>query len=434
MAASPAKELRIAIVGGGVCGLMCAIALAKNGITAQLYEAAAKFGEIGAGIGINPNAVRILRDIGVLNDVLAKTGSNRPNRTGWMQFRSGMQDSELVYDYTTLPGQESIGIHRAAFLDALVQHIDLKSCHFNKRCIRVSESPLSTNGNSELTIHFADSTSAEADVVLGADGIKSAVRPFVTGASTAEHVKFSNTICYRGLVPTEQAKSAGMRLDFSDRPMCFLGQDKHVIAFSIKGGHIINVVAFVSDRTVPMGEAQLPPGQPAVVPVPREQLMKEYEGWGSDVLALLSCIDKPDKWNIHVVYPPLQSYVKGRVALFGDAAHAMLPHLGAGSGQGLEDAHLLAKLLAHPQTSGENIETILQVYDEIRRPRTQSVWEGSMRAGEIYEGYGISGSSREGLRKDLEDLPEFVWIRELNQDMQDATARLQQLGVFTNED
>ncbi len=76
---------------------------------------------------------------------------------------------------------------------------------------------------------------------------------------------------------------------------------------------------------------------------------------------------------------------------------------------------------------------VLQVYDEIRRPRAQSVWEGSIRAGDIYEGYGISGSSPEGMRKDLEGIADFVWEHDLNQDMQQATIRLQQLGIFVNE-
>lgn len=81
----------------------------------------------------------------------------------------------------------------------------------------------------------------------------------------------------------------------------------------------INVVAFAADHTIPIGSVQLPPDQPRVILVPQEEMLKEYEGWGNDVIGLLSCIPKPSKWFIHVVHPPLESYVKGRIALVGDA-------------------------------------------------------------------------------------------------------------------
>ena len=104
-------------------------------------------------------------------------------------------------------------------------------------------------------------------------------------------------------------------------------------------------------------------------------LEKEYEGWGPDVQTLIKCMpDKPSKWSIHVVHPPLDSFVRDRVVLIGDAvrppssdfrgcadfaackAHAMLPHLGAGAGQGLEDAYVLTRLLSHPETNVNNLE------------------------------------------------------------------------------
>ncbi len=108
----------------------------------------------------------------------------------------------------------------------MVHHVDLKSCHFKKRCVRISETLPSVEANSKYVIHFADGTTAEADVVFGADGIKSAVRRAVTGVDSAEHVTFSGTICYRGLVPTEKAKAAGLQLDLIEHAACFVGQGK----------------------------------------------------------------------------------------------------------------------------------------------------------------------------------------------------------------
>ncbi|THH01199.1 hypothetical protein EW026_g1437 [Hermanssonia centrifuga] len=184
------KDLRVAIVGGGVCGLTCAIALAKKGIRAHIYEAAAEFGEIGAAIGIGPTAVRVLHDLDLLKDVLTKADASDPNaEVSWFQFRSGLDDHEIIYEYALKPGEQSIGMHRAAFLDALVDHVDPQLTHFNKRCINVTPS---TTDSSRLTLYFADGNNDEADIVLGADGIKSAVRAAVAGADLGKTLKFSN--------------------------------------------------------------------------------------------------------------------------------------------------------------------------------------------------------------------------------------------------
>lgn len=108
---------------------------------------------------------------------------------------------------------------RAAFLDALVRRVDLSRVHFNKRCIKVSEA---TNG-SKVVVHFADGSTALADVVIGADGIKSAVRGAVTETNPSTSVKYSHTSCYRGLVPIEAVRAAGVKTDLTSRPICFTG-------------------------------------------------------------------------------------------------------------------------------------------------------------------------------------------------------------------
>ena len=127
----------------------------------------------------------------------------------------------------------------------------------------------------------------------------------------------------------------------------------------------------------------------------------------------------------------------------------MLPHLGAGSGQGIEDAEMLTKLLSHPQTTAQNVEVstnvilpprgcgshivqeVLKAYDEVRRPRAQSVWEGSVRSGSIADMHGPSGTSKEALCKDLPGMWDFVWRHDLGADVQQAVHTLQQRHVFT---
>ncbi|KAI0782424.1 hypothetical protein BC629DRAFT_554712 [Irpex lacteus] len=322
------------------------------------------------------------------------------------QFISGMDGHELVYDYPEDPEGGHFGIARSVFLDALVHHVDHQYTHFHKHCTSVSQPP--PGSNSRPAAHFSDGTSVEADVILLADGIHGVGREAVTGRDPKEDVVFSNYVCYRGLVPSEDLHKAGVKTDLTKRPVCFTGVDKHLIVFPIRGDKVVNIVAFVMDRSVKVGSVRLPEGQPAVVSVTKEELLKDYEGWGSDV-----------------------TYAKGSIALLGDAAHGMTPHLGSGAGTGIEDAYLLSQLLTHPQTTVDNIQNVLEVYSTIRRPRAQSVWDGSMRAGDIYEGYGEHGRAKKGMAQDLANLWSFVWSHDAEADYAKALKLLQEAAVFS---
>ncbi|EIW63979.1 FAD/NAD-P-binding domain-containing protein [Trametes versicolor FP-101664 SS1] len=423
------KSFEVAVVGGGVCGLTCAIALQKAGVPVQLFEAAAAFGEIGAGIGVGPNAIRVLKQIGIWDAVMKKCTSADLGLQGFVYY-NGIGEHKSPYQYPVeLPQDEGLGIHRAAFLDALIGEIDPASCHFNKRCISVVESP---SNPKRVLLSFLDGTTHEADVVLGADGIKSSVRKFLVGEGD-NRVAFSNTVAYRGLISYADLKAAGFKIDVVDHPICFMGPSKHFIVFPISDAKIINVVAFSARYDIPIGAANLPEGASWVEPSTRDELKKVYKGWGPDVSILLDCMpEKPSKWSIHVLYPPLESYTKGRVALLGDAAHGMLPHMGAGAGQGLEDAFMLSRLLSHPDTNAENIEAVLQVYSEVRLPRAQMVWDGSVFAGRVYDGTGPHGQDWEKIGEDLS--PELftpVWRHDFDAEFAGVVSTLRERGAFS---
>ena len=113
----------------------------------------------------------------------------------------------------------------AAFLDALVSVVDPRSTHFRKRCVAVSEADATTNPR-RLIVHFADGSTHEADVVLGADGIRSTVRDYVVGGEAGSHVAFGNTMAYRGLIPRAVLEAAGFKTDVKDVPACFVGPSK----------------------------------------------------------------------------------------------------------------------------------------------------------------------------------------------------------------
>ncbi|TCD68113.1 hypothetical protein EIP91_011566 [Steccherinum ochraceum] len=422
------KDFKVAIIGGGVCGLTCAIALAKQGVPVEIFEATTKFREIGAGLGLGPNSIRVLRELGVWDDVHAASGESGMNMAVY-RYTSGLGDNEVLYDLSVPSEDFGLGIARYAFLDALLKYIDMSKVHFNKRCVDITHS---TADPTVQILIFADGTRFEANVVLGADGIKSSVRSIITGYSTDSQVAWSNTAAHRALISFQETRAAGMKIDLSTGFRCFMGPGKHIVTFPIQGGRTINVVAFITHGPEPIGEARLPPGEPWVRPTSQQELLSVYDGWGPEVRALLSCVHKPSRWSICVVHPHLQSYVDGNVALLGDAAHAMLTHLGGGAGQCIEDAWVMARLLGSHNTNRFNLQGVLRVYDELRRPRSQAVWERSLRAGQVVEALGPSGFTKEGVQKDLTGIFDLLWHHELEEDVKEGLRRVAQLHSFNS--
>ncbi|KAI0780346.1 FAD/NAD-P-binding domain-containing protein [Trametes elegans] len=421
------KKLQVAIVGGGVCGLTLAVALQRAGVDVQLFEAAAAFGEIGAGVAIGVNAIRALEGLGVWDAIMQKCSASDLTSSGFI-YRTGVGEHKELYTYPLdLPREGGLGVHRAVYLDALVEFVDPKGCHFHKRCTHITESP---TDQKRLIVHFLDGTTHEADIVLGADGIKSSVRKHMLGEED-NRIAFSNTVVYRGLVPYAKLREVGFKTDLTVRPSCFVGPDRHFILFSIKNNEMVNIVAFHARYDIPIGAEKLPEGAPWVEEVTRDEVKRVYEGWGPDIAAILQCMpEKPSKWSIHVVDPPLDTYVKGRVALLGDAAHGMLPHLGAGAGQGIEDVFMLYRLLIHPHTNVDNIEHVLEVYSQIRRPRAQMVWDGSRRAGRVYNGHGPHGTDWDHISADIEGQWAPVWQYDFDKEFDTVLGLLRERGAY----
>ena len=192
----------------------------------------------------------------------------------------------------------------------------------------------------------------------------------------------------------------------------------------------INVVAFACDRSIDWGERPLPSGQPWVTQRSTEELLETYSDFGEDIKILLKCLPNPSVWAIHGVYPLLNSYARGRVALVGDSAHGMLPHLGAGVGQGIEDSYAIVRLLAHPKATLVNVEEILRAYDSVRRDRAHAIHKASTRAGNVYEGFGPSGFTTEGLRADVNGMWDVVWRYDLKAVVDAEISQLEAMGIF----
>src|SRR5690554_6207326 len=359
------SRLSIAIIGGGIGGVAFAVALSRfPDLDVQLSEAAPQFSEIGAGLSFGPHA----------------DSSAAPFADGWFDWRPGSDDGYLTA--TLAPGCGQSSVHRADFLDAIVSDLPAGIAHFGKRCVEV------TQAEEGATAHFADGSSFTADILIGFDGIKSAVRNNVLPAEEHGEIApfWSGTYAYRGMIPTAQleealeGKGADRRLALV--PQMYLGTDRHILTFPVKQSELINVVAFITDRST--AEPQLPAGEEWVQAVTQQEMLEVFADWGAASRAILECIPEPTRWALHEL-PELPRYHRGRVLLVGDAAHARLPHQGAGAGHALADAIVLGSLLGDEACRRDRVEQVLAAFEAVGHARTCRVQPTSPQADNVYQ-------------------------------------------------
>jgi salicylate hydroxylase len=262
---------------------------------------------------------------------------------------------------------QNVGIHRADLLGLLAGQLPPGTVRTGHRCTGFRQDARSA------TAVFADETTATADVMIGADGIHSVLQRFVV--TPAEPV-YSGVVAYRGLVPHPEEYPAGtMRI--------WVGEGRHFVAYPVRAGQLLNYVGFVSSDAA-LCESWSAPGDPAA-------LAAHFAGWDPVIGQIIAAISGPGgsgfQWGLYD-REPLPRWSSGRLTLLGDAAHPMLPHLGQGVNQALEDAVALATLLG-ATTSPAGVPGALAAYEGLRRERTARVQQGSRRQG---AGFDRSGS------------------------------------------
>ncbi len=410
------------IVGGGIAGAALALNLCRHQhLEVKLFEAASAFGEIGAGVSFGANAVRAIEGLGIGKPYeLIADRTPQPWQDTWFEWRRGVDAGYL--GASVAPGVGQSSVHRADFLDALAKQLPEDITCFGKRAVGVHKM------GDRVCIQFTDGTEYQCDLLIGADGINSSIRDYVLeglGQPLATP-RFSGTCAYRGMIDSEQLRAAyrvaGIDEHLINVPQMYLGLDAHVLTFPIKQGRLINVVAFVSDRTDP--NPLWPTDTPWVKNTTQTQMLEAFSGWGDAVRGLLECIVEPTLWALHDL-EELAGYTYGRIGLIGDAAHAMLPHQGAGAGQGLEDAWLLARLLGDPRVLECDVQNVLEVYDAIRRPRACRVQQTSREAGELYEYRNLQVTDQEPLLSTtLANRFDWLWNHDMQSDLAEARAQL----------
>src|SRR5215208_3018234 len=212
----------------------------------------------------------------------------------------------------------------------------------------------------------ANGAVAEGDVVIAADGIHSDLRPF---AAPPSRPVFHGSVAYRGVLPHRRIPHWP-----TDCWQMWLGRGKHFLSFPVRSGELINYVGFVP-ADAEMQESWSAPGDPDV-------LRREFEGWDPRIEILLSQVEKTFRWALYD-REPLPTWTRGRLTLLGDAAHPMLPHLGQGANQSIEDGMALATILA--LTSRAGVPAALLAYERLRRERVAAVQRGARENGMRYD-------------------------------------------------
>jgi salicylate hydroxylase len=353
--------LRAVVAGAGIGGTAAALALARAGIDVQVYEQAQQLAEVGAGVSLAPNGLRMLERLGV-GEGIGRLGARHVSTQ--LLLSDGRPVRHEPDQFARAGG--NVGIHRADLLGLLAGKLPPGTVHTGHRCTGFSQDADSA------TVGFADGTTARADVVIGADGIHSVLQGFVV--EPAEPA-FSGVVAYRGLVPRLDEYPAGtMRM--------WAGETKHFLVFPVRAGQLLNYVGFVpSDTSV--RESWSAPGDPAA-------LTAHFAGWDPAIASVIAAISGPGgsgfQWAMYD-RTPLPRWSSGRLTLLGDAAHPMLPHLGQGVNQALEDAVVLATLLGASPNSAD-VPHALTTYEGLRRDRTARVQLGSRRNGAGYDSSG----------------------------------------------
>ena len=353
----PQYRPSIVIVGGGIGGLFLANALIAQGLKVSVYEQAPALGEVGAGVYITPNCVRQLQRVGV-GPAVEKWGAKVGNKSHYFHHDGSLIADVQVTD--TAGWNATYGMHRADLVDMLAKNLPAGVVHTGHRCTGYERR------GQTARVTFNNNEAAEGDVVVGADGIHSVLRQYVHPDSRPV---FSGTVTYRGVVAVELVPEWP-----EESWLMWLGKGKHFLVYPVRAGKLINFVGFVPANEE-MKESWSAAGDP-------ELLRHEFADWDLKIGYLLGHVQTTFRTALFD-RDPLPSWTKGRLTLLGDAAHAMLPHLGQGANQSIEDGMALATILAN--TDRSSVLAGLLLYERLRRERTAKVQSGARENGLRYE-------------------------------------------------
>lgn len=414
------KKIRVAVVGGGIGGLCFAIGLMRMpNIDFEIYEAAHKFSEIGAGVALAPNAQRAMQQI---SPDVTKAFDKLVLSNKWPQYEhvwqsvyvgQGPKAGKHIADIP-LHGRNGF-IHRAKFLDELVKLVPREKSHFGKRLEHVDDGA----DGEPMTLHFKDGTTATADCVVGCDGIHGKVREHVLGAGDP-HIQstYSSAVAYRMLAPMDKAIET-IGEERAVNSFSYMGKGAFILTYPVDEFQRLNCVVIDMTRDAWQG--------PDMRKSDYEIIRERWADWDDTCKKIVSLFnDDAAKENMLWHHLDTPHYHRKNAVLMGDAAHATTPFQGQGAGQAIEDALVLAEVLGAVRDL-KQLPVALHAFDTIRRPRGNKLVQTSIESGTMW---ALSRPNYmddlDKIRDDLMTRMHWLWDEDIAAQTQDVKATFAQ--------
>ena len=340
---------KIAIIGAGMGGLTAAALLLRAGFDADIYEQAKQFTRLGAGIQMSPNAMKVLRTIGLEQSLRAI--AFRPPGQLSREWDTGKILLEVPFGdvVENRNGAPYLLMHRGDLHLLLAKTVPQERVHLGRKLTGLHDT------GSTVRLEFADGSTAEADAVIGADGVHSTVREHLLGA---EKPTYTGRVAYRTTFPASLL--GGMTIDDCTK---WWGPDRHIVIYFVTRAR--DEVYFVtsvpeSDWTAESWSMKGDMGE----------LRRAFEGFHPQVEAVLKACPEAHKWAINV-REPLPRWSEGRIALLGDSCHPMTPYMAQGAATAMEDAAVLARCLDGVDRSG--VHAAFKTFEGARKERTAQI-------------------------------------------------------------
>ena len=345
------RQIKVAVIGGGIGGLAAALSLLRLGIEVEVFEQGAVFTEAGAGIQIGPNASRILHRI--VPEPVLTARAVRPTRVHQRRWDDGrtLQLAPLGKEVEAAFGAPYYHFHRGDLLQALAGSFPAERVRFRHRLAAIHDH------SDRVEARFENGAVVSADAVVGADGIHSTARQLLFGP---EKPRFTGCIAYRGLVPAARLAPLGLEVISNN----WMGPGQHFVHYFVAGGDFVNFVAVI-ERDSWTRESWTDRGEKADV-------LDAYAGWHPQVRTIIEAVDETFIWALFD-RAPLPRWSVGRTTLLGDACHAMLPFMAQGAGQAIEDGATLAACLERLGPTA--VPEALRLYEHLRLPRATRLQE-----------------------------------------------------------
>ena len=370
----------IVVAGAGIGGLTASLALQKSGHQVILIERAEELSEVGAGLQLSPNALKVLDGLGLSQD-LRNVGCAPDS----VRIRSARNGADLA----RVPlGKAIEHRHGAPFL--VIHRADLQSVLYRKAVetggidIRLGTTVTSAAAQADHILRCGYTNTAggtgslDAGLLVAADGVWSKLRQTIPDHNKP---KFSGQVAYRSTIPASEIPD-----EFLKETGLWLGKNAHVVHYPVRSGKEFNIVALVAEDWQ---------DETWSAPADRQEFLHMFDQWPVDLRNLLAKSHAWLKWALCGV-PGDGPWIRGRIALLGDAAHAMLPYMAQGAAMAIEDAAVLARLLP---LDGSDPAAALRTYERVRRPRVCEVQSLALRNRQVFHLSGLPAAARDTVLK-----------------------------------